>query len=354
VADFIQLYQLALTSLFLSALYWVWLFAAVVVIFMIRFYTTCIRTKGTIVGFAQSGACYFPVVEFMTREGATHRERNDTGLSVVDSNLIGRQTTVLYSIDRAGGEERLTVHIPNFTVSAIVVSAILCIGGGGFLIVNAALHPRPIHFLGAALICVVGILRSKLLREILAALMSGKKVKSLAAMSPSVELVPVEQLQTAQAAQNAAVLKVPFNLIAVMGAILIVFGVFVAQKTARLANAGGSASGHIVGFQSSTDSKGHTNYYPMVEFQDGGRTIKFNDRVGSSIRMPQAESVPVIYDPNEPSNAMIDRGIWNWLPAAALLLFGAILLLISARTRAAVAAMRTVQKFTPGSYTRPP
>lgn len=93
------------------------------------------------------------------------------------------------------------------------------------------------------------------------------------------------------------------------------------------------AQGEVVDFESryssSSEGSGYT-YYSVVRFVDeNGRSIKFRDKVGSSHRMhKRGEQVDVLYDPQDSSDAMIDRGIWNWLISGGLAL-GAFLLMLA-------------------------
>ena len=59
-----------------------------------------------------------------------------------------------------------------------------------------------------------------------------------------------------------------------------------------------------------------TAFMPIVEFKLGDRTIRFKDWMGSSVAAGLNNPVPVIYDSSEPSVAMIDRPVRNWIPWA--------------------------------------
>ena len=67
--------------------------------------------------------------------------------------------------------------------------------------------------------------------------------------------------------------------------------------------------------RSSSGSNWYTTIYePLVEFSAG-----------------MGWSVPVIYDPADPSFALIDRGSWNWLPWAPCFVIGLPVALASLR-----------------------
>lgn len=77
---------------------------------------------------------------------------------------------------------------------------------------------------------------------------------------------------------------------------------------------------------SNRSSNGTQNYYtiyePLVEFSSGERIVRFQEWKGSRSNAGLGSSVPVLYDPADPSFAMIDRGFWNWLPWAPCFLIG--------------------------------
>jgi uncharacterized protein DUF3592 len=74
-----------------------------------------------------------------------------------------------------------------------------------------------------------------------------------------------------------------------------------------------------------------TIYEPLVEFNAGDRVVRFQEWKGSESRVGMGWSVPVIYDPADPSFAMIDRGCWNWLPWAPCFVIGLPVALASLR-----------------------
>ncbi len=104
---------------------------------------------------------------------------------------------------------------------------------------------------------------------------------------------------------------------------------------------GARTSGKIVGFQSrelhtyrnpsSTGTFGRIVYLPIVEFEAQGTVVRFEERKlvahGESVGWP----VTVLYDPGNPSLAMIDRPFWNWIPWAPALAMGLLLALASLR-----------------------
>ncbi len=88
----------------------------------------------------------------------------------------------------------------------------------------------------------------------------------------------------------------------------------------HLIRQGVRAPGTVVGYkeQSFRHSSGFfsTGYMPVVEFHANDRLIHFQDWMGSNSAGARNVPVIVLYDPANPSVAMIDRPVWNWLPWA--------------------------------------
>jgi hypothetical protein len=70
---------------------------------------------------------------------------------------------------------------------------------------------------------------------------------------------------------------------------------------------------------------------PIVEFQAGDRVVQFQDWLGAKIAGTRNVSVIVLYDPVNPSVAMIDRPVWNWIPCAPNFAVGVFLILVAIR-----------------------
>ncbi len=80
-------------------------------------------------------------------------------------------------------------------------------------------------------------------------------------------------------------------------------------------------SGEIVGSHRKRSSDSVT-YSPIVRFTaDDGQRYKFTDSVGSSHpTFKNGDAVDVLYMLDDPQDAMIDRGIWNWTLSGGLLM----------------------------------
>ena len=120
----------------------------------------------------------------------------------------------------------------------------------------------------------------------------------------------------------------------IVGIFLLVFGYWIGGDHARLVFFGQRTTGKLVGYQEEkyrTESGGvpwASGYMPVVEFTVGRDTVRFQDWMASHFSVPMGGTVPVLFDPARPANAVIDRPVWNYVPWAPM--FGiALLLLVS-------------------------
>ena len=71
-----------------------------------------------------------------------------------------------------------------------------------------------------------------------------------------------------------------------------------------------------------------TIFMPVVEFKIGDKDVRFRDWLGNRSNSLPGEFVPVIYNSANPSIAMVDRPVWNWIPFA-IFTAGLLLVLVS-------------------------
>ncbi len=124
---------------------------------------------------------------------------------------------------------------------------------------------------------------------------------------------------TAQQVRAFAIqhLKTARFLMVLFGAVGIGLGYgayYKAQDTRHFLENSMQVEGEVVNLNSRRSSDSYT-YYAEVEFRDNlGERIRFSDSVGSSSPMyKRGDRVTVLYDPENVYDAIIDRGIFNWL-----------------------------------------
>jgi hypothetical protein len=111
----------------------------------------------------------------------------------------------------------------------------------------------------------------------------------------------------------------------VIGLFLLGVGINLGLDQKYLVETGIRTEGQVVKIYSEVDINTKANvYYPIIEFADQkNRSITFRDKIGSTpSEYNVGETVTVLFDPNNLGKAMIDRNVWNWLPAFILLILG--------------------------------
>jgi hypothetical protein len=113
-------------------------------------------------------------------------------------------------------------------------------------------------------------------------------------------------------------------------------GYFMGHAHFHLIRKGMRAPGRIVSYKqesfrtsSGTSSTTTNGYMPIVEFHTNDRFVQFQDWLGTHIAGSTNVAVTVLYDPANPTVAMIDRPVWNWIPWAPIFGVG-LLLFVSA------------------------
>ena len=98
-----------------------------------------------------------------------------------------------------------------------------------------------------------------------------------------------------------------------------------------------SAQGEVVGIESRRSDDGYT-YHSVIRFTDiTGARVKFRDSVGSSHALhKRGDVIDVLYLQDEPQDAIVDRGLFNWGLSGGLAI-GALLLLWAGLRSLAVA-----------------
>jgi len=93
--------------------------------------------------------------------------------------------------------------------------------------------------------------------------------------------------------------------------------------------------GLVIDFESSTstsDGQTTTTYAPIIEYTPPrlNSSIKFTDDLSSSSHSNSiGDKVPVLYLPDSPSEAIMDKGLLNWFGPGLLSFMGIIFTLIS-------------------------
>lgn len=150
---------------------------------------------------------------------------------------------------------------------------------------------------------------------------------------------PSDNIAAWVARKGARILRRLWILQALTGLLFLALAYHMGRSHLTLVLSGASAQGRIVGYEEKrlsfrTDSGGYrtrTAFMPVVEFPRDGAVARFTDWKGSAIADGLHDRVGVLYDPENPASAMIDRSLWNWLPWAPCAALGGFLLVVAAR-----------------------
>lgn len=131
-------------------------------------------------------------------------------------------------------------------------------------------------------------------------------------------------LQAAErSAQKSRRVAIPVLVLA--GAALIALGAHLHRSTAAFLERAVQGTGTVVELVANHSGDGVT-WAPVVEFEHGGRRLRFKDSVSSNPPSWRAgDAVAVLYDPARPADARIDRGRWNQAIPVLIGAFGALL-----------------------------
>ena len=144
-------------------------------------------------------------------------------------------------------------------------------------------------------------------------------------------MASAEQLVARLASNREKILRYAWIPQLLTGLFLLGLSYFMGHAHFHLIRQGIRAPGRIIGyeqenFRRSSGSFSTTGYMPIVEFHTNDRFVQFQDWLGSKIAGSKNVPVIVLYDPGNPTRAMIDRPVWNWIPWAPI--FGVALLLV--------------------------
>jgi uncharacterized protein DUF3592 len=119
---------------------------------------------------------------------------------------------------------------------------------------------------------------------------------------------------------------------AFLGLLLVAFSSYIGKDHFHLMRAGDRAQGEIIGYKQKeferSSGPSSSALMPIVEYRAGDRVVHFQDWFGTQAGVLHVR-VTVLYDPANPSDAMIDRPVMNWIPWAPAFAVGAFLLIVA-------------------------
>jgi len=295
-----------------------------------------LRVQGQLIGVRQNANVFNAVYRYTLPSGETYEATSLEGSSDVSNKQSGARVPLLVIPNKPDQVQEARNHV--FTIVGVVLLAV-CVGLFYFAVTAWRVGPMTwlvgslvlAHF--ATRIMSIVFPKDKSLRP------SGLKEFLRSSTSMHLATAPVQRLEdsplladrAAQQTQQRARVRRLAPLLLLAGIGLLALGVQQSRMLVRLEAAGVRTRGVVSSLSSSRDNDGGVVYYPVVTYMDQmGHTTRFRDSSGSNPPGYHVnDAVTVLYSPIAAKSAIIDRGIWNWLPAIILYLFGILLSLLS-------------------------
>ena len=285
--------------------------------------------RGTVIGFStgERDGYFHTVAEYVGLDGATRYVESSVGSSAP----LGSIGDVIKVFVKSGEPDQAEIQS---SVSYLIGVVIAAMGLACCIVFFATFRATTFSIGGAgAVTALVGYKVLGSLRQKRASLQEWRDAKK--ALRPRVFTEATKnQIRWADpAAVDAAVQKqqkanrfaIPILLVSGVG--LVVLSGYLQRSTSAFLARAVHAQGVVVDLAAnrSSGNNGYT-YAPVVEFEVEGRTYKFKDSVSSNPSWyRRGDLVSVLYDPDRPSNARIDRGKWNRIVPMLVGAFGALL-----------------------------
>jgi hypothetical protein len=206
---------------------------------------------------------------------------------------------------------------------------------------HAALSSGPVSWmtlavLGVFVACIAWKIKGKLIQAAERGSLSDWQKARRAARAAELAAIPVrpieEILDSLEARERRRKDRKSYRVVApiitLAGVGLLVLAVHLLREVSQRESTGSRTTGEVVALQDDSTSTDSTTYHAVVRFNAAGDTIEFRDSVGSNPPGHHVgDQVTVLYRSQSPrDSAVIDRGAWNWLPAALVATFGLLLL----------------------------
>jgi len=291
-----------------------------------------VRVQGEVIGVRRNGTCLNAVYRYVSPSGETLEATSLEGSSSVRGKETGRMVPLWVIPEKPSEVQEAGNHL--FTVVGV-----LLLGGGValFWVGVTAWRTGPMTWVVASLAVVHllqkvrGIIapKDKALprsgwRELLAQMRAARaQVRNTQPVQRLEELTTLPEYRDREIRQRVQLRRLaPFLVLAGIG--LLALGVHQSRQLLRLQSTGVRTPAIVTSLASSRDSQGGVTYHPIVAYTDGhGRKVVFRDSTGTNPPMYRVgQAVTVLYAPGEEARAVLDRGLWNWLPSVILFVLG--------------------------------
>ena len=299
------------------------------------------KTTGTVVALEKrttpasgskkkGGPMYYPVIEYI----AKGNKKSFTGSMGVSWPYyeIGEEVKVLYSVKK--DQARIKSMIP-FVMGIIF-------GGVGVALCIAFFNTFSFSFFSTGFSVFIGFM---IIRGIWKALKKrdisswdelkesfrNTKMKTKEGIKPEQTLVinSAEELDLDKA-KKTKTLKYVGPIFTLVGIAVLALGIYLGIERKNFLETALSTDGEVVELNRKRSDDSYV-YYPVVEFSPPGSTNTLTFEHDSGSNPPSysvGESVEVLYDPQNPNEAIIDAGLMNWFGTGIASFLGLIFTLV--------------------------
>ena len=302
-----------------------------------------LRIDGVLIGVREKKPGMFnSVYLFMLPSGQSVEATSNVGSNSTKGRDTGHKVKLLVFPDRPED-----VSDAGSAIAGIIGVVLLLVG---LWPLHAALTRWPINLLTLVMLAAgIGYIayrmRAKLIPPEQRATPADWKLQRRERYRAELAALPVQRIEDLLATPEAVArrlrdrktMRVVGPLLIVIGLALIALAIHLGREVTQRQASGQRTTGSVIALHEQSGSDGSL-YYPVVRFVAAdGATIDFRDRTGANPPSQHVgNQVRVLYGSESPvDSAIIDRGVWNWLPAVAVALFGCFLLFASARMLAA-------------------
>jgi Protein of unknown function (DUF3592) len=285
------------------------------------------RAMGTIIGVICHDGMFRPVYRYTAPDGQPHMAQSQINSSWARGKETGRVVPLLISARDPGEAREANSYLLDIT--GIVFSA--C----GIWLGHIALSSYPITLMTWIMaLAILVILAERGYRTLRRPQLSFDQWRQQlkARKTTAIDLADVKPIEHILAGPDRRKtqlhkFKTAAPLLVLFAGILVWLGFHQSIKLAHLESTGLRAHGEVVRLQDE-DSDGSRLYHAVVRFRtDKNVPIEFKDNVGSNPpSYRRGAKVTVLYLADNPREAMIDRGFFNWAIPALLFLVAAFVL----------------------------
>lgn len=302
------------------------------------------RVQGEVIGIRQRGNMFRSVYRYTLPSGQSAEATSSEGSSSLRGRDTGARCPLLIIPERPGEAHEARSH-----VWTVVGAALLSAGLWIFHVAITAWRVGPMTFvIGGIFLAHMAVRLWRLVGPAEKRLgMAGSGLAAwraaLAQRGPAdIDASPILHSEEIRAApewraseQMRRAMQRRFSpVLLALGLALLALGGYLGRSLVRLESTGLRAPGIVQALVVPNPGSKGAAYYPEVSFTAAdGRRIEFRDSTGSNPpSFHPGEAVTVLYSPGDLGHAVIDRGIMNWLPPVAILLFGTLLFIAGIRS----------------------